>query len=75
MTGFVLFRVFDIRKPGGIRWAEEAFAGGVGVMADDVVAGIYAALGLTGLMAAAAVMGPEMGPEMGSGMGLQGVFA
>lgn len=37
---FVLFRLFDIFKPLGIRRMER-FPGGVGVMADDVLAGIY----------------------------------
>ncbi|MFP6654930.1 MAG: phosphatidylglycerophosphatase A [Myxococcota bacterium] len=44
VTGFVLFRLFDVWKPGVIRWTEQRFGGGWGVMADDVVAGIYAAL-------------------------------
>jgi phosphatidylglycerophosphatase A len=43
VTGFVLFRLFDIAKPGPVRWAERSFAGGLGVMADDVVAGLLAA--------------------------------
>ncbi len=43
VTGFVAFRVFDIWKPGPVRWAERRFRGGVGVMADDVVAGGLAA--------------------------------
>lgn len=46
VTGFVLFRLFDVWKPGAVRWAEHRFEGGVGVMADDVVAGLYAAVGL-----------------------------
>ncbi|ADU62437.1 MAG: phosphatidylglycerophosphatase A [Pseudodesulfovibrio sp.] len=41
---FVLFRIFDILKPWPVRWAETAFAGGLGVMADDGVAGLYALL-------------------------------
>jgi phosphatidylglycerophosphatase A len=44
VTGFVLFRGFDIWKPGPVRWAERGFRGGLGVMADDVVAGVLAAL-------------------------------
>ena len=52
VTGFVAFRVFDIWKPGPARRAEEAFAGGAGVMLDDVVAGLAAAL----LLGAAAVL-------------------
>jgi phosphatidylglycerophosphatase A len=43
VTAFVAFRGFDIAKPGPVRWAERRFAGGLGVMADDVVAGALAA--------------------------------
>ena len=43
MTAFVAFRWFDIRKPGLVGWAEQRFAGGTGVMADDIVAGIMGA--------------------------------
>ncbi|SDG58272.1 phosphatidylglycerophosphatase A [Pedobacter terrae] len=41
LIGLVLFRFFDILKPFGIRKLEE-LPGGWGVMADDVLAGIYA---------------------------------
>ena len=41
LTGFVLFRFFDIAKPLFIR-RMEIFKGGWGVMLDDVLAGIYA---------------------------------
>jgi phosphatidylglycerophosphatase A len=44
VTGFVLFRCFDIWKPGPVRWAERRFTGGVGVMMDDLVAGLLAAV-------------------------------
>ena len=44
VTAFVAFRLFDIWKPGAVRWAERRFDGGFGVMADDVVAGLYGAL-------------------------------
>jgi len=43
--GFILFRAFDIWKPFPARRAER-LPGGWGIMADDWVAGIYAALGL-----------------------------
>lgn len=43
ITGCVLFRFFDIVKPLGIRKAE-SLPRGIGVMADDVLAGIYAHL-------------------------------
>lgn len=42
---FALFRFFDIVKPGPVRWAERA-PGAIGVMADDLVAGVAAALSL-----------------------------
>jgi phosphatidylglycerophosphatase A len=41
--GFVLFRLFDIWKPFPIRRLE-SLPGGVGIMADDLLAGIYANL-------------------------------
>ena len=41
LIGLVLFRFFDILKPLGIRQLEK-LPGGWGVMADDVLAGIYA---------------------------------
>ena len=41
LAGFVLFRIFDIWKPLGIRRAER-WKGGWGVMMDDVLAGVYA---------------------------------
>ena len=44
VTGFVAFRCFDIWKPGPARWAERSFEGGAGVMLDDVVAGLLAAV-------------------------------
>jgi phosphatidylglycerophosphatase A len=48
-AGFLLFRLFDIWKPGPVAWAERRFAGGAGVMLDDVVAGALAALVMTPL--------------------------
>ncbi|WP_107827441.1 phosphatidylglycerophosphatase A [Mucilaginibacter yixingensis] len=41
--GLLLFRFFDILKPLGIR-KMEALKGGTGVMADDVLAGVYSNL-------------------------------
>ncbi len=40
LVGFILFRFFDILKPLGIK-SVERLPGGWGVMADDVLAGIY----------------------------------
>jgi phosphatidylglycerophosphatase A len=45
ITGFVAFRLFDIWKPYPIRRLE-SLASGLGIMADDVLAGIYAAITL-----------------------------
>ncbi len=39
VIGFVLFRFFDILKPGPVKTVE-ALDGGIGVMADDLVAGL-----------------------------------
>ncbi len=39
---FVLFRLFDIWKPWPVSWAEEKLVGGLGVMADDLIAGLMA---------------------------------
>jgi phosphatidylglycerophosphatase A len=43
-AGFILFRIFDICKPWPVSWADRHVAGGMGVMLDDVIAGIYAAI-------------------------------
>ncbi|MGA0393687.1 MAG: phosphatidylglycerophosphatase A [Rhodospirillales bacterium] len=43
--GFGLFRLADIFKPWPVSWAE-GLPGGFGVMMDDVLAGIYAGLGV-----------------------------
>jgi phosphatidylglycerophosphatase A len=45
LLAFVLFRLFDIWKPFPARQAE-SLPGGWGIMADDWVAGVYAALGI-----------------------------
>ncbi len=42
VTGFILFRMFDIVKPWPVRWFERRFPDGRGVVLDDVMAGIYA---------------------------------
>jgi phosphatidylglycerophosphatase A len=43
LSAFILFRFFDIIKPLGIRKMEQ-LPGGIGVMADDILAGIFANL-------------------------------
>jgi len=42
LTGFVLFRFFDIVKPWPVSLADAKMKGGFGIMIDDVLAGIYA---------------------------------
>ena len=42
IVGFALFRLFDIWKPWPVSWADRKVHGGLGVMLDDVLAGIYA---------------------------------
>lgn len=44
VLGFVLFRILDIFKPWPIKWADKQLKGGLGIMLDDVLAGIMAAL-------------------------------
>ena len=46
VLGFVLFRVFDILKPWPIRRLDQTIHGGLGIMLDDVLAGIFAALAM-----------------------------
>jgi phosphatidylglycerophosphatase A len=42
VAAFLLFRFFDILKPPPIRWIERILPGGIAIMADDLMAGIYA---------------------------------
>jgi phosphatidylglycerophosphatase A len=49
-AGFILFRIFDICKPWPVSWADRRIAGGLGVMLDDVIAGICAAIVLALLL-------------------------
>jgi phosphatidylglycerophosphatase A len=49
VLGFVLFRVMDVVKPPPARQFEK-FKGGIGIVADDLMAGVYAHLALRGLL-------------------------
>jgi phosphatidylglycerophosphatase A len=49
VAGFFLFRFFDILKPYPIRDIEKRMNGGLGIMLDDVAAGIYANVLLQGV--------------------------
>ena len=48
LAGFVLFRFFDIVKPWPIREADHSLPGGLGIMLDDIIAGVFAAAILFG---------------------------
>ena len=48
--GFVVFRVFDIFKPWPVDHFDEAGSGGIGIMQDDVAAGIYGMILLYALL-------------------------
>lgn len=50
LLGFLLFRLFDIAKPWPISWLDRQVHGGLGIMLDDVAAGIVAALCLWPLL-------------------------
>lgn len=47
--GFVLFRLFDIWKPWPVRVVDAQLHGGLGIMLDDILAGVYAWLVLQGI--------------------------
>jgi phosphatidylglycerophosphatase A len=51
LVAFLLFRIFDIWKPWPVRWADRDITGGLGVMLDDLLAAVYAALVLSVLLA------------------------
>ncbi|MCB1860557.1 MAG: phosphatidylglycerophosphatase A [Gammaproteobacteria bacterium] len=40
-TGFLLFRLFDILKPWPIGWLDRRVGGGLGIMLDDLIAGLF----------------------------------
>ena len=42
LLGFVLFRIFDVLKPFPVSWFDTHLHGGIGIMMDDVMAGLYA---------------------------------
>ena len=50
VIGFVLFRLFDALKPWPISWFDRNINGGLGIMLDDVVAGIAALVIIQGLL-------------------------
>ena len=46
LLGLALFRLFDITKPFPVSWFDTHIHGGLGIMLDDVMAGIYALISL-----------------------------
>ncbi len=44
ITGFLLFRFFDILKPWPVSFLDRELSGGLGIMMDDVAAGFYSLL-------------------------------
>ena len=52
VAGFLLFRILDIWKPYPIRFFDKKLSGGVGVVMDDVAAGILGNLVLRVLLMA-----------------------
>lgn len=42
LAGFALFRFFDIVKPWPVSWADRALPGAIGILLDDILAGVYA---------------------------------
>jgi phosphatidylglycerophosphatase A len=44
LIGFALFRLFDVWKPWPIRVVDQQVQGGFGIMLDDLIAGVWAAL-------------------------------
>ena len=49
LTGFILFRIFDVLKPWPANSLDRNVRGGIGVMADDLASALYAALVLWGM--------------------------
>ena len=49
-VGFAAFRVFDIGKPWPASWFDKHMKNGLGVMLDDVAAGLWAALVMAGVL-------------------------
>ena len=52
LVAFLLFRFFDVVKPWPISWIDARVSGGWGIMLDDVVAGLFAALSVWLIVAA-----------------------
>lgn len=56
VAAFVVFRIMDVWKPWPIREADHRIGGGLGIMLDDVLAAVYAAVLLSSLRSLAAFL-------------------
>lgn len=54
-AGFVCFRLFDIIKPWPINWCDHYIHGGLGIMLDDIVAGVLAGCMLFAVLSVAPI--------------------
>ncbi|PNK60864.1 phosphatidylglycerophosphatase A [Psychrobacter sp. FDAARGOS_221] len=61
VLAFVLFRLFDIAKPSPIKWADEKLSGGLGIMLDDILAGIMALVAWLMIVASILMFYPNSG--------------
>lgn len=60
VAGFILFRFFDILKPYPISYLDKKIQGGVGVVADDLLAGVFASLILQVLLVKTSLLGVQI---------------
>lgn len=60
LIGFVVFRVFDILKPPPIKQVDQKVHGGFGIMLDDLLAAVYAAV-VMGVIVQSGWLGPAAG--------------
>ena len=57
IMAFVLFRIFDILKPFPVNFLDQRFHGGIGIVLDDLMAGVYGLITLQLLLLLAARTG------------------
>jgi phosphatidylglycerophosphatase A len=57
IVAFLLFRAFDIWKPWPVGWADRRVQGGFGIMLDDLLAAVYAAVIFSVLLAIGGAFG------------------
>ncbi len=61
LLGFVLFRLFDVLKPWPIGVADKRVSGGLGIMVDDVIAGVFAAVSMQLIILLLSYFGVDIG--------------